>query len=300
MYVLNTKLKRLKDKLKIWNKEIFGNVHSQVIDVEKNLQCIQSQIQIDGHTDYLLNLEKSAQYSLDKALERQEEFWREKARINWHLKGDRNTAFFHSITKIKNTNKLISSLKHNNEVITDTSLLAHHVVNYFKNVFCTNFSLQDQLLVDEVIPNLVSDSVNALLTMLPSYEEIKNAVFSLNKDRAPGPDGYGAFFYQTYLEIIHQDVFNDVLQFFTSGWIMPNFNYNTLILVPKTQNADSIDQFRPIAMANFKGFGGQACKNYANAHLKGTKRVYSGKKYQGLYLLNLRSYQPASQEIFWW
>jgi hypothetical protein len=65
-----------------------------VIDAEKNLQCIQSQIQIDGHTDNLLNLEKSAQYSLDKALERQEEFWREKARINWHLKGDRNTAFF--------------------------------------------------------------------------------------------------------------------------------------------------------------------------------------------------------------
>jgi hypothetical protein len=199
MYVLNTKLKRLKDKLKIWNKEIFGNVHSQVIDAEKNLQCIQSQIQIDGHTDNLLNLEKSAQCSLDKALERQEEFWREKARINWHLKGDRNTAFFHSITKIKNTNKLISSLKHNNEVITDTSLLADHVVNYFKNVFCTNFSLQDQLLVDEVIPNLVSDSVNALLTMLPSYEEIKNAVFSLNKDSAPGPDGYGAFFLSNLL-----------------------------------------------------------------------------------------------------
>ncbi|KAK2411057.1 hypothetical protein QL285_046381 [Trifolium repens] len=72
---------------------------------------------------------------------------------------------------------------------------------------CTTLgcSTLDQLLVDEVIPNLVSDSVNVLLTMLPSYEEIKNAVFSLNKDSALGPDGY-----------------------------------------------DSIDQFRPIAMANFK------------------------------------------------
>jgi hypothetical protein len=87
----------------------------------------------------------------------------------------------HREEKIKNTNKLISSLKHNNEVITDTSLMADHVVNYFKNVFCTNFSLQDQLLVDEVIPNLVSDSVNALLTMLPSYEEIKNAVLALRR-----------------------------------------------------------------------------------------------------------------------
>jgi hypothetical protein len=33
---------------------------------------------------------------------------------------------------------------------------------------------------------------------------------------------------------------------------MPNYNANTLILIPKTPNADSIDQFRPIALANFK------------------------------------------------
>jgi hypothetical protein len=81
---------------------------------------------------------------------------------------------------------------------------------------------------------------------------MKNAVFSLNKDSAPGPDGVGAFFYQSYWAIIHQDVVNDVLQFFISGWIMPNYNSNTLILIPKTSNVDSIDQFRPIALANFK------------------------------------------------
>jgi hypothetical protein len=33
---------------------------------------------------------------------------------------------------------------------------------------------------------------------------------------------------------------------------MPNYNANTLILILKTPNADSIDQFRPIALANFK------------------------------------------------
>jgi hypothetical protein len=33
---------------------------------------------------------------------------------------------------------------------------------------------------------------------------------------------------------------------------LPNYNSNTLILIPKTDNADSIDKFRPIALANFK------------------------------------------------
>ncbi|PNY16800.1 ribonuclease H, partial [Trifolium pratense] len=111
--------------------------------------------------------------------------------------------------------------------------------------------LKEHSFVEEVIPNLVSDSVNALLTSLPSFDEIKNAVFSLNKDSAPGPDGFGGFFYQTYWDIIHKDVVNAVLQFFSSGWILPNFNSNTLILIPKTSNADSIDQYRPIALANF-------------------------------------------------
>jgi hypothetical protein len=126
------------------------------------------------------------------------------------------------------------------------------MVNYFKSLFCSNSILQEPLLVDELIPSLVSDNVNSLLTMLPSKEEIKNAVFDLNKDGAPGPAGFGAFFYQTYWDIIHFDVTNVVVQFFTDGWILPNFNSNTLILIPKTANVDSIDQFRPIALANFK------------------------------------------------
>jgi hypothetical protein len=33
---------------------------------------------------------------------------------------------------------------------------------------------------------------------------------------------------------------------------MPNFNSNTGVLIPKVQDADTISQFRPIAMANFK------------------------------------------------
>ena len=40
--------------------------------------------------------------------------------------------------------------------------------------------------------------------------------------------------------------------FFTTGWLLPNFNTNILVLIPKTSNADSVDQYRPIAIANFK------------------------------------------------
>lgn len=55
--------------------------------------------------------------------------------------------------------------------------------------------------MDESIPELLDDNVNNLLTMTPTSEEIKNAVFALNIDSAPGPDGFGASLYQTYWEM---------------------------------------------------------------------------------------------------
>jgi hypothetical protein len=87
---------------------------------------------------------------------------------------------------------------------------------------------------------------------LPSHLEIKNAVFALNRNSAPGPDGFGALFFQSFWDIIHSDVIKAVIQFFQSGWMLPNFNANTMILIPKISNADVVNQFRPIAMANFK------------------------------------------------
>ncbi|GAU22700.1 hypothetical protein TSUD_138230 [Trifolium subterraneum] len=225
MFVLSKKLKILKDKLKIWNKECFGNVHEYVKTAEQRLQQIQEQIQNSGHSDALLEEQKLANISFEDALNRQEAFWQEKANLNWHLEGDRNTKFFHRTAKIKSSTKYINSLQDGD---------------------------RDSLLVEEVIPTLVTDEINALMTILPSHDEIKVAVFALNKDSAPGPDGFGAFFYQHYWDIVKNDVINAVLEFFTTSWILPGFNSNIIALLPKSPEAYSIDQYKPIAMANFK------------------------------------------------
>jgi hypothetical protein len=169
------------------------------------------------------------------------------------LNGDRNTKYFHRLTKIKNKTKIISSLRHEDEIITEPNRISEHIVDYYNKLFFSpNIVLQDQLLVEEVIPNLIDEDTNRLLTMLPSKEEVKRAVFDLNPEGAPGPDGFGATFYQVYWEIIQQDVYAAVLDFFQIGVFPPNFNANTLVLIPKSPSADSIDLFRPIALANFK------------------------------------------------
>jgi hypothetical protein len=94
--------------------------------------------------------------------------------------------------------------------------------------------------------------MNAMLTNLPSFEEVKIAVFNLNTDGAPGPDGFGNYFFQHYWDIVGDDVFHVVSQFFQQNWLPRNYNSNNLILIPKTPDAALMEHYRPIALANFK------------------------------------------------
>lgn len=87
-------------------------------------------------------------------------------------------------------------------------------------------------IIDEVIPNLVTNDLNNILSMFPSLEDIYKALIAMNKDGDLEPDGFGATLYQTYWEIVKDDVIRAVLEFFTKNWILPNFNANIIVRIP--------------------------------------------------------------------
>ncbi|CAL0324041.1 unnamed protein product [Lupinus luteus] len=91
-----------------------------------------------------------------------------------------------------------------------------------------------------------------MLYSIPSSLDIKNAVFALNSEGASGPDGFGGCFYQEFWDVVGCDVCNSVSQIFRHGWILPNMNSNSIALIPKFPAADRIEDFRPIALANFQ------------------------------------------------
>jgi hypothetical protein len=203
MFVLGQKLKILKEQLKTWNKVNFGNITANVNAATARVDEIQMMIDINGASDALLDQEKLAQINLENVLHMEELFWSEKSKVKWHLEGDRNTAYFHRIAKIKNTTNHISSLMNGDIALNSTDEISAHVVDHFSSLFTQAGSFVDNGLVEEVIPNLITDRINDMLTNIPSMEEIKSAVFSLNNDSAPGPDGFGACFFQTYWDIVN-------------------------------------------------------------------------------------------------
>ncbi|XP_058784648.1 uncharacterized protein LOC131659478 [Vicia villosa] len=168
MFVLDQKLKILKLKLKDWNKNIFGDVKIRVLEAETKLKIIQEEINSLGYSDNRQSAEAKAQYELEKALMFEEEFWKEKASIKWHTDGDRNTQFFHTFAKIRRKKNLVSSLNLNDSVITDHAMIESHLINHFTNIFNQNVDMQDNGLIEKVIPKVVNDNTNAMLVAIPS------------------------------------------------------------------------------------------------------------------------------------
>lgn len=88
------------------------------------------------------------------------------------------------------------------------------------------------MLVDETIPALVTEVDNQMLLRLPLYDEIKEVVFTLNVDGEPGPEGFGGHFYQTFWDIVSNDVVQSIHEFFLHGVVPPNINSNMIVLIP--------------------------------------------------------------------
>ncbi|KAF9625204.1 hypothetical protein IFM89_020438 [Coptis chinensis] len=107
IYILTQKLKRLKSALKVWNREIFGNIKFQVEEESKSLELMQKHFD-QGNTDEDFNMQMLNQDNkVEKLLEQEQMFWMLKAGASWENDNDRSTKFFHAMA---NTKKQISYL----------------------------------------------------------------------------------------------------------------------------------------------------------------------------------------------
>ncbi|XP_019435167.1 PREDICTED: uncharacterized protein LOC109341679 [Lupinus angustifolius] len=207
--------------------------------------CPMYKLSAEGQSDLLL-----AQKELLVALNYEEEFWKEKSRLKWKINGDRNTSYFHKIAKIMFATKSMSMLRKEDTTLLDQHAIEEHVLDYFTNLYASDNETLPSSLISQAIPQLVSDEDNSMLSSIPW--KIRSAVFAMNGEGAPGPDGFGGCFFQDFWDIIGHDVCQSVIQFFSQGWILPNLNSNNIVLIPKFSGADRIEDFRPIALANFQ------------------------------------------------
>lgn len=81
-------------------------------------------------------------------------------------------------------------------------------------------------------------------------EEVLNSVKGMNSLKAPGPDGYQAFFYQQVWDVVGPTVITFALQALNEKQMPKGSAEALLVLIPKIDHPCKISQYRPISLCN--------------------------------------------------
>ncbi|XP_057795833.1 uncharacterized protein LOC131011947 [Salvia miltiorrhiza] len=105
------KLRRLRNDLRAWNKDVFGQVDMQIKSEQVSLLDVQNKISDQGYTDILFEEEVNHQARLSSLLARKNSLLQQKSRAHWLSDGDRNTSFFHRAIRFRKQSHRIEHLK---------------------------------------------------------------------------------------------------------------------------------------------------------------------------------------------
>uniref|UniRef100_A0A803Q2Q8 Reverse transcriptase domain-containing protein n=1 Tax=Cannabis sativa TaxID=3483 RepID=A0A803Q2Q8_CANSA len=89
-----------------------------------------------------------------------------------------------------------------------------------------------------------------MLTQKFTKEEVKQALFDIPGNKAPGSDGFSSFFYQDNWDFVGEDLYEAVTSFVETGKLLKEIKAIVLTLVPKLKFPNTFKDFRPIACCN--------------------------------------------------
>jgi exonuclease III len=253
MFRFQQKLKNLKQLIKTWNKDTFGNIFDSQRQLAEQMENIQHQIRTRGLTDDLKTQEATITQQLGTRKAQEEILWRQKSRVQWLKEGERNTKFFHrSVMQRRHSNRITHLTSDTGELLYDHEDMATTLTDYYKNLL-TEPSLNRSEAIAKImqhVPSLVTQEQNAALLRPITIEEVDQALRDTPKSKAPGPDGFTSDFFHHCWPMIRREVWEIIEDSRATGQVLQALNATFLTLIPKEGQAHHPKQFRPIALCN--------------------------------------------------
>ena len=251
------KIRKLRQYLRGWAKNVSGAYKKEKKTLLNKLDELDKKAENSLLDESELNLKHVLNERLAEILREEELKWYQRAKVKHLLEGDANTKYYHLLANGRHRKTHIFQLEDGHTVIDGDAQLKQHITNYYKSLFGppeNSFIELDEHYVHD-IPQ-VSELENEHLTDAFSESEVRTTVFQMEHNKAPGPDGFSAEFYQFFWEIVKPDLMSLFHEFHAGRLPIHSLNFGVLTLLPKITDAVRIQQYRPICLLNvsFKFF----------------------------------------------
>ena len=216
------KISNCRHKIAKWRKNNLPYGKEKISDLQKALEEVQ--------TDNTRSQEDIVEVSrkLQEAYKDEEDYWHQKSRNMWYSSGDLNTKFYHALTRQRRVrNRIVGLHDANGNWITDDNGVEKVAVDYFEDLFTTTSPAEFDSFLAEITPSITSQ-MNQRLVRLATEEEVKEALFMMHPEKAPGPDGMTALFFQHSWHIIKNDLVEMVNNFLVSGEMDSRLNITNI------------------------------------------------------------------------
>ena len=140
------------------------------------------------------------------------------------------------------------TLTHEDRIAHDDDEINHLATSFYQNLF--GHSQESSMNLNHLDMKMLEDNDRDQLTRPFDLEEIREVVFSMKHNRAPGPDSIPAEFFQEFWDTIKNDLFNLFQDFHAGTLNIERLNFGVVTLIPKVPNAIDIKAFRPICLLN--------------------------------------------------
>ncbi|XP_010666661.1 uncharacterized protein LOC104883796 [Beta vulgaris subsp. vulgaris] len=252
MYQVTSRLKKIKQGLKKLNAEGFSDLQASDIRALRSLMQCQERLQAQPMNMEYRRAEREAGIQYNLVHKQYLSFLAQKSKMRWCKDGDENTKLFHQSIRARRLQNTVYAI-HDDQGnwMENVEEVNTAFLNYYKKLLGSE--LLNRIPVKESVINkgpVLSVEHKEFLNRQYTTEEVKCALFSIPGDKAPGPDGFGGYFFRDAWTIIGEDVTATVLAFFNSGKLLKEVNATTLTLIPKIPCPSSVKEFRPIACCN--------------------------------------------------
>ncbi|GKV01676.1 hypothetical protein SLEP1_g14215 [Rubroshorea leprosula] len=243
---LKEKLKRLKNDLKKWNREVFGHVDKKIEEARIEIKRLDVKVDSTYLTEIEIEKRKACFQEVWEWSRARDSILFQKSRQKWLQEGDANSKYFHGCIIRKRKQNGLIGIRKNNEWIEDVP----EVKGFIKEYFERKFDEEEWDRPDIELKNLnqlCTKENNSLISEF-SEEEIYEAIQCCNGNKSPSPDGFNFAFIKNMWPILKEDIVAFAKEFWANGKLVKRSNASFIVLFPKKENPQGLGEFRPISL----------------------------------------------------